>query len=78
MPTVARINEEGSPIAVRHSCFINVFTSSGKLEKCAFTLFLSISPDKDLVGSSVLTTRGITKTRQIVLIQTHSHLHFST
>ena len=58
IPTVARMSGEGSPMAVTHSCLINDFTSSGKLEKCAFTLFFRINPDKDLVGSSKMDNNG--------------------
>jgi len=53
IPTVALIKGDGSPTAERHSCLMNSVTTGRNLWKCAFTLFFSIRPLKDLVGSSV-------------------------
>ena len=52
MPMVARMRGERSPTHLRHSCFMNFFTSGGNESKWFFTLFFRINPDKDLVGSS--------------------------
>ena len=49
---VARIRGDGSPILLRHSCLMKVDTSGGNFSKWARTLFFSISPLSDLVGSS--------------------------
>ena len=52
IPTVALIRGLGSPTAEIHSDLMKPATSAGNLVKCALTLFLRMSPDKDLVASS--------------------------
>ena len=54
IPTVALINGEGSPTALRHSDLMNVATSVGNWLKWALTLFLRIRPANDRVASSSL------------------------
>lgn len=59
MPTVARINGEGSPTAERHDDLMNSITSGLIDSKWALTLFFRISPLNDLVGSSTCNRKRI-------------------
>ena len=52
MPIVDLINEDGSPIEIRHSCLMNSVTFGGNELKLARTLFLRSRPLKDRVASS--------------------------